>query len=749
MRNRCRDTRRHGARNAAAAVLLAVLAVAPFAGTAAPAEAVAAPTNAVSISVVSFAPSVPAPTYALHRLRFTLSITNNTNAPLRGISITAMHAYPLTDTAALNAAAASSTVLANGQVVTPIRPVTVNLPPASESAAIATTFVTTTGLPTSAGLCLCADHAVYPVSFSAYGTTDGVSQLLGQTQTFVPSFYHRPAPLHVSWVWPIIDRPHRLAGTNTFTDDGLATSVATGRLSRCLQVLQNVAGTAPITVVIDPELLDELDVMASGKYTYPDSSGKLVPGTGQQAAAAWLQRLQAILKNNSQVSVVLTPNGDPDVDALARAGLGWSATLPDAEQRRVQAALGGVVPDTTFAWPPSGTIGPTALRELTGTGVTSLLLDNSAVQPQTTTSGAPVTLARLRSGTHRVVAALTTPAVARYTAAAVSGTGTSTGGLPELMSALTLFAAQSPRERGQQVVLAPPRYVDPAVAAASQAITETSSSVLTRPANVLNVVAAADTAPLTVPPVATAARLQPQRRPPIGLPPANLRVARSVTNLVASLQKMFDGSATAQAFVDQLYNGVQLIESAAWRRGSGLGGRRLGVKFARQLRAQIYHLERGVHIVRPASGSYTLASTNSPLPITVENDLPYPVHVMVAVRTVNSLPGLDAGTVGPQEIDPNSKALLHVPTQVQRSGTFKVYAVLQTPDRHQFGPRIRLSVHSTVLGTIGVIITIVSGSVLVLALLVRFVRRWRARRRDPHPRRPWQPATPEHQLAGP
>jgi hypothetical protein len=293
---------------------------------------------------------------------------------------------------------------------------------------------------------------------------------------------------------------------------------------------------------------------------------------------------------------------------------------------------------------------------------------------------------------------------------------------------------------GEQVFLAPPRYVDPAVTLASQAIERSSSSVLTRPANLLNVLAAAATEPLQAPPVAVPAHLIAPRRQPPGLPPANLRIAQRVTNSIASLKGMFDGSTAAESFVDQLYDAVQRIESAAWRHGTGLGGRTLGVKFARQLRDDVKHLIQSVHIVLPASGSYTLASTNSPLPITVENDLPYPVHVQVAVRTVNGIAGLEARAPVAQEIGPNSKTTLHVPTQVQRSGLFRVYAILQTPDGRPFGRRVPLKVSSTVLGTIGVVITVVSGTILVLALLIRFVRRFRVRRKQPKSERRWSGA---------
>jgi hypothetical protein len=454
----------------------------------------------------------------------------------------------------------------------------------------------------------------------------------------------------------------------------------------------------------------------------------------------WLAQLQTVLKDNNQLSVVLTPTADPDVDSLARAGLSWSATMSAAEQQRVRAALGGATVSTGFAWPPSDTIGHATLRALYGTGVRSLLLSSASVQPNSGSFTAPLTLARLSNGGHPVVAALTSRNLSRYVAAALGGNPSGTG-FPALMARLTLLAGPN-NPAGQQVFLTPPRYIDPAVPLATEAIERTSSSVLTRPANIVDVLAAAGTPPLEQAPAAVPAQLAaPQFLPP-GLPPKNLRVARDVTNGIASLKSMFDGSTAALALVNQLSGAVQRIESAAWRHGSGLGGRRRGVQFATQLRARVDRLTRSVFIVprkpsRPRR--YTLASTNSPLPITVENQLPYPVHVKVAVRPVNGIPGLQAQVSGLQEIPPNGKTTLRVPTQVQRSGLFRVYAVLQTPRGRQIGPPVRLLVSSTALGTIGVVITVVSGGILLLALLLRFVRRMRSRRPQPARRRGWAP----------
>jgi hypothetical protein len=749
VRHADRRQRRRGLGRLAAAALAAVLATPVVLATSpAQAESRRAGPNAVSIDVVSVSPSIPAPSQQLNTLRIQLSIANNTNARLNNVQITAARGLPLTTQRELNTALTHPIAPASGQTVRPVHPITVDLPPASQSGAVSTTFVTTSAVPVDLkpGLCLCADGQVYPVWLQAWGGMSGSPRLLGQSQTFVPSFYNHVNPVHVNWVWPLIDRPHRIVGSTIFTDDSLATSVSTGRLRRCLQVLENVAGQVPVTVVIDPELLDELEIMATQKYNYRTASGQLARGIGRQAASAWLSRLQSALRNNPQVSVVLTPNADPDVDSLARAGLRWSTSLSSGEQQRVLTALGGVTPSTGFAWPPSGTIGGTTLRELHGTGVRSVLLSSTSVQPNNGSSSAPVTLARLANGGHPVVAALTSPQLSRYVDAALGG-GTSGSGMPALMASLALLAGTA-NPAGQQVFLAPPRYIDPAVSLATDAIEDSSSSALTQPANALDVLAAAAAVPRQQEPSAVPAHLVAPPHPPPGLSRTNLQVARQVTNKIAPLKSMFNGSPAALKLVGDLSGGVQRIESAAWRHGSGLGGRVRGVYFARRLDKKVRHLTHSVHIVHPISRElrFTLASTNSPLPITVENDLPYPVHVQVAIRPVFGIPGLNFGEIGPQVIAPNSKSTVHVPTQVQRSGLFRVYAILQTPKGgQQIGRRVNLLVSSTALGTIGVVITVVAGAILLLALLVRFIRRLRARQRRPKPRPRWSsaPASPE------
>jgi hypothetical protein len=69
-----------------------------------------------------------------------------------------------------------------------------------------------------------------------------------------------------------------------------------------------------------------------------------------------------------------------------------------------------------------------------------------------------------------------------------------------------------------------------------------------------------------------------------------------------------------------------------------------------------------------------------------------------------------------------------------------VVAALYTADgQHRVGDAVEMTVRSTALGVVGVVITVVAGAVLVLALIVRFGRRLRNRRRRNQAGRPRRP----------
>jgi hypothetical protein len=151
---------------------------------------------------------------------------------------------------------------------------------------------------------------------------------------------------------------------------------------------------------------------------------------------------------------------------------------------------------------------------------------------------------------------------------------------------------------------------------------------------------------------------------------------------------------------------------------------------ASQLSTTIDDITTGVHIVAPSGGSYTLASNNAPLPITVDNELTYPVRIIIKIVVPNQVAGFSSTPTRVLSVDSKQKKTINIPTSTQRAGRFRIIAELETPNGTTLGTQA-LVVRSTALGFVGLLITIVAGVVLALALLVRFARRLRNRRSRP------------------
>jgi hypothetical protein len=709
----------------------AVLAAAVLLASLSPVAAQARHTKrseSVTVTVDSITPATPPPSKKLEPLTFTLTLTNTTASDFTDVSLLAERGDPIDGPgaqAALDRSLAKPTPPATSTVtIAATHPVKVDLPAGQT---VQVTFETTSGIPTGTGLCLCHEHAVYPLFFSAHAVMGGVDTILGVGSTYVPSFWNTTGRrLHVSWVWPLLERPHRLTGDTEFTDDLLATSLDTGRLSRALAVAEEVAtqnGPAiPLTLLIDPELLDEVEVMAdtTTPYMVQSAGGKPVPGTGQAAAKAWLDRLKTLLLGHPDVQVELTPYGDPDVQALAERGLGWSTTMPHATDMaaRVADALGGRPPDSSLAWPAEGALSRTTLRTLARQGVSTVVLNASSVSFPGE-GGEQPGLARLPGvGGSQVVAALTAPAVERYIAKAVTVDGQGGAALPALLAELAVRVAASPKA-DHAVVLTPPRYVDPNVGAAVQTIVETSRSTFAQPISLRDAVSGS-----LVP--TGSARLARMSSPDAARPARTLDAAVYAAGKLAAIRSLLDASDTgAAAFVTGLPIAIQRAESSEWGEDGNSGA---ATAYAEQLTALVQGVLGGVHIVKPTSGSYTLASGNSPLPVTVENQLPYPVYVLIRVNPGFGVPGFATRDLGKQLIEPTQRHTFNIPTTTERSGRFRIQARLYTPSGEQLGNSIEMTVRSTALGFIGVVITIVAGAVLGLALLWRLARRLRGRR---------------------
>ena len=694
--------------------------------------------QSVTMSVVSMNPSTPLSDNKKHDLTLSVRLVNTTDQSLDSVTVQMLRGVPIMTQQELDSAIAHPQPPdPNLSVqVTPKdgKPVTTALAPHG-SAVIA--FTTDTDIAQDAALCICA-NAIYPLYVTAH-TTDvtGSDVTIGVTQTYLPVF-DKPsqvAPMQVSWIWPILDRPHRLTDETTagqpplFVDDELSESITSGRLSRVLDVLVRVAGQVPMTVVIDPELIDELAVMAAGTYRVGTGT-HTVAGTGSDAARSWLTTLRTTLAQPG-IEVSYTPFADPDVETLTRNGLSWTSTLGAAAQSRVADALGTPVAVDHLTWPVGEEVSTATLNALVREGTTSILLNDTAL-PSAQQSPVPNGLASVQTTAGPVTALVTVATVQKYVPAVVdAGNANGLATLPELVSEVAIRALQN-GESGAYVPIVPPREVDPDDAqVAAQAIIDTAHTFWSTGIGVGD----------------AAAHIQPSNRgqlvPPTNgsnLPSAAMAAAETLTQVIPALDTMLD-PADASRLLGALPAAVQRAESSGWR--SDPAG---GEAFAALLSHQLDALETGVQIIRPSTGTYTLASSNSPLPITVVNNLDVNVTVNIDVEPVNGLPGFSATEIQHQRIPPKTRVTLHVPTSVERTGRFRVVATLLTPSGERIGTAVPLSVRSTALGLIGIVITVVAAVVLALALIVRLIRRLRQRRDPQAPDQP-TPAPGETVLA--
>ena len=119
--------------------------------------------------------------------------------------------------------------------------------------------------------------------------------------------------------------------------------------------------------------------------------------------------------------------------------------------------------------------------------------------------------------------------------------------------------------------------------------------------------------------------------------------------------------------------------SAAWR--TDPEGFR---EAATGLRGAMDRLRGRVTLLAPADGTYSLASSDAPLVLTVQNDLPFAVKVLLRDPDAGSR-GLAVGRLGAQSLAPGERTTLQVPTEVRQSGGFAVTAELTTPGGQLLG----------------------------------------------------------------
>ncbi|MGB5151404.1 MAG: hypothetical protein WBN99_16005, partial [Mycobacterium sp.] len=151
----------------------------------------------------------------------------------------------------------------------------------------------------------------------------------------VPPDTSRPVAMTV--LWPLADRPRLAAGIPGGTtpvrllDDELAASLAAGGRLDTLLAAADFATSTPVDddgavsralcLAVDPDLLITVNAMMGGYVVSDDPNGGLNapthPGTGQEAAVNWLNRLKTLAQ---RLCVTPTVYAQADLAALKRVG---------------------------------------------------------------------------------------------------------------------------------------------------------------------------------------------------------------------------------------------------------------------------------------------------------------------------------------------------------------------------------------------------------------------------------------------
>lgn len=705
----------------AAALLAALLAPAARAAAAAPQQE--APM--ARLTVDSLHPRVVTAT-GPDRLTVTGEVVNVGDRAISDLGVRVQRDRPLDDS---DAARAALTGTPDAPFVTEFTPLRGRLRPGES---IPFRVEVTLGVGPQLRALQITEPGVYPVLVNLNGTPDfGGPARLAAVPLLLPVL-HPPgatdidpadpagsgraaAPLTI--VWPVVAEPVRrvsapggalLIASPTRGTDPLAAQLAPGgRLDGLVAALeQAVPPGSPLAgalcVAVGPALLDTVSEMTRG-YRVRTPAG-IRPGTGAADARRWLDRLREVVAGRC---VLPLPYGDPDLVALSRAGLTDLEAQASSTGTQLVADLLGVAPLRGVTWPADGVVDERTLSDLAALGTRAVLLAPHGVgTPPEDTATVTLAAGTLGTATPAPTGLITDPLLS----AALDGSGRSLAA-QDAVGALAFRAlASDPRP----VLLAPPRRWQIGATEATallRAATQLLERESFRPRTLPAMAAARSTDPATT-------LAYPRWAGRREIPPAVTAEAAAARDVVRDLQVATHRDPTADlepaALLDPIRRAMLRAVSTAWRGDSDRAAARIDAVSDRldQLRAS-------VHIVAPPS-PYTLASSDSPLLVTVRNDLPVSTEVLLSLEET---PGLRTGAIGVQLVPARSSRQFTIPAEVVRSGQFSVDARLTTPGGTPLGRPSTLQLQRSGFDAVTVALTAGAGGILILLVIRRFARR--------------------------
>lgn len=578
------------------------------------------------------------------------------------------------------------------------------------------------------------DFGVYPLAAELSG---GDVEL--ESRTFLPYWPGKKAakgirPLRLSWVWPLIDTPHR-AACPALRNNSLAHSLAPGgRLGGLLAVGQTAAARrARLTWVIDPSLVSDAQLMTR---PYKVGGGSTCSGAKSMPASkdaqTWYGGVRSVAR---QQNFFVTPYADVDVAALAHQGLNGDLASAFTDGKATARRLLGASQRTTpavsqgIAWPPAGTADYSVLEGLAAKDlVRTVILDSTMMPPASPLPYTPTAVTSTPDGLgtrlHVLLADQTLTSILGEPRGEIPGTvpgpsrATGSSGLAHasvfakdqwFLAETAMIAAEAPHLR-RSVVVAPPRRWDPPADLAGALLASTGKAPWLRATSLASLLTSHRRH--TGPP----RRQPPQRRKSAGeLRAPLLRQVRHLTGDVRLL-----GSILTSGGDGYLSTAIAAIESSAWR--GGKGSQRQAGQLLHQVSSYVFSQLQQVKIIDPLR--VTLGGKSGAIPVSVSNRLNHAIRVKLEVK----VPSSGRVTIGhfPDivTVQPGNQRTIKVPVQSAAAGSTTLTLRLATPAGRALPVKAApLTVQATHFGTLAIVIIVVALVVFLITAAGRAIRR--------------------------
>jgi hypothetical protein len=511
-------------------------------------------------------------------------------------------------------------------------------------------------------------------------------------------------PLNLAWTW-VLSAPIEFGPEGEFVAGTLEGDLAPGgRLDALVDALRLV-GQKQVDVALSPVLIDQLQRMAHG-YRVADPGGAVrtvTAGSGGAAdAARFLSALRSVTARSSTETTVL-PFGDPSLPALARGGL--IADLPalaDRGRKLVKEAL-GVDPTTAVTRPPLSQLDQTALTRLAALGTSVVLVDPGFLPSPPGTCIPPISPGAV-SGV--VDARGTVSAVLPDTG--VAAIAASNQGDPVLdahatlgeLAAIWLECPGTPR-RGVAMLFPEQTTLPPAFWSPFAFLVRASPWLAPATASRFTTLVQGDTTQA------------------LGARPYAQLSQSLLGQIVAAHRALGQFRHVAQAagqLVEQLDIDLLLSES-----GTSVGNPALGAQFAAEVQRVIAATYSRVRIT---STLFTLASKSGEIPVTVQNDSPYPFTAqirLVADRRLVFVGGSSRSVTLPKR----AREVFTFNVRAQTTGRFPVKVQVQTSNTPaaQTIAETNMVVRSTAYNRVALLLTIGAALFLMAWWGRRFIPR--------------------------